>query len=60
MAAEALCLARNVPGRLIPAPVSLTAGCGLVWAMPPEARPLFDAAAESAGLAVEARYELLL
>ena len=34
---ERACGARGVPGRLIPVPVTVTADCGLAWAMPPEA-----------------------
>ncbi len=31
MAAEKYCLERGVPGRLIPVPREITAGCGLAW-----------------------------
>ena len=31
MAAEKYCLERDVPGRLIPVPREITAGCGLAW-----------------------------
>lgn len=31
---ERACLERSVPGRLIPVPVTITADCGLAWAMP--------------------------
>ena len=36
MATEKLCQERNIPGRLIPAPRSITADCGIAWAAPPE------------------------
>ena len=34
MECEQLCLASGVPGRIMPLPGSITAGCGLCWAMP--------------------------
>lgn len=33
---ERQCTERTIPGRLIPVPVTITADCGLAWAMPPE------------------------
>lgn len=33
---EKQCLANNVPGRLIPLPREISAGCGLAWRMLPE------------------------
>ena len=38
MAMEQACKAAGVPGRLIPVPRSITAGCGMCWAAPAEAR----------------------
>lgn len=38
MAAEKFCLEQNLPGRLIPIPREITAGCGLSWKTAPEAR----------------------
>lgn len=32
-----LCRTQNIPGRLIPVPRSITAGCGMCWAAPPDA-----------------------
>ena len=34
MECEQLCLAAGVPGRIMPLPGSITAGCGLCWVMP--------------------------
>ena len=31
MAMEAMCAAKNLPGRLIPVPREITAGCGMSW-----------------------------
>ena len=36
MAVEAFCHARGLPGRLIPVPREITAGCGLSWKAQPE------------------------
>lgn len=35
---ERQCMEKGVPGRLIPVPVTITADCGLAWAMPPQER----------------------
>ena len=32
MAAEIYCKSMNAPGRIIPVPTQITAGCGLAWA----------------------------
>ena len=36
MAMERYCLENAVPGRLIPIPREITAGCGMAWSAPPE------------------------
>ena len=38
MAMERACKESGVPGRLIPVPRTITAGCGMCWAAPKEAR----------------------
>ena len=43
---ERRCQTLNIPGRLIPVPVTITADCGLAWAMPPEARNRLEEVAE--------------
>lgn len=50
MAAEQFCLERGLPGRLIPVPREITAGCGLAWKAPPEARAQLAAAWEAASI----------
>ena len=37
MAMELYCNEHDIPGRLIPVPRELSAGCGLAWRIPPEA-----------------------
>lgn len=56
MHAESVCWARGIAGRLIPVPVSISAACGLAWAMPAEHGKDF----ENAGLEYSARYERML
>ena len=55
MAWEKRCAEKTIPGRLIPLPRELSAGCGLAWRMLPEEwaqwkpkldRTAFDAVAE--------------
>lgn len=36
MAAERFCKEQGIPGRLIPVPRQLSAGCGLAWSAPVE------------------------
>ena len=36
MAFEDFCVARGAPGRLIPLPREISAGCGLAWSAPPD------------------------
>ena len=38
MAMESFCARENLPGRLIPVPREITAGCGLSWKALPEDR----------------------
>ena len=40
MAMEKFCGENNLPGRLIPVPREITAGCGLSWKAQPEDREL--------------------
>lgn len=54
---ERQCMTKEVPGRLIPVPVTITADCGLAWAMPPDARGRL---AELEGLAYSGLMEMEL
>lgn len=36
VAMEKYCLERGIPGRLIPVPAAVSAGCGICWRMKPE------------------------
>lgn len=41
MEAEKFCMEHQLPGRLIPVPREITAGCGLAWKAPPEEQDRF-------------------
>ena len=42
MEMERSCEEAGLPGRLIPVPRAITAGCGMCWAAPPEAREALE------------------
>lgn len=54
---ERTCMEKGIPGRLIPVPVTITADCGLAWAMPPEER---ERLTQLEGLTYAARIALKL
>lgn len=54
---ERRCMEQNVPGRLIPVPVTITADCGLAWSMPPALRRRLS---ELDGLPYSALFEMEL
>lgn len=58
MAAEKYCLERGVPGRLIPVPREITAGCGLAWKAAPEQEETVLAALNAAGIKFSGVYRL--
>ena len=60
MAMEAACKAQGVPGRLIPVPRSVTAGCGLCWAAPPDSREDVEELVMKKGFDVDGIYAIIL
>lgn len=58
MQMEKLCRERSIPGRLIPVPPAISAGCGMCWSAPPEAKEAIVAAMRDAGLTEQALHEL--
>lgn len=60
MAMEAACGAAGLPGRLIPVPRSITAGCGLCWAAPPDSREAMEELVIKKGLDVDGIYAIIL
>ena len=58
MAVEKFCAQQNLPGRLIPVPREITAGCGLSWKARPEEKDSLLTALAKAGLQWERDYIL--
>ena len=52
--------AAGFPGRLIPVPRSITAGCGMCWSAPPSARADLEALVIRERLDVDGLYAVLL
>ena len=60
MEMETACRAAGLPGRLIPVPRSITAGCGMCWSAPPSARADLEALVIRERLDVDGLYAVLL
>ena len=60
MAMERVCTAAGLPGRLIPVPREITAGCGMSWKAEPEDRAALEAFVKEKGITVAGWYELML
>ena len=60
MAMERACKASEVPGRLIPVPRTITAGCGMCWSAPREAREVVEDLVMEAHLDVDGIYQVVL
>lgn len=54
MACEECCRRRGLPGRMIPLPGEVAAGCGLAWKAAPGDRDALEAALAADGVPVEA------
>ena len=59
-AAEKYCLERGVPGRLIPVPREITAGCGLAWKAEVDQEEAVTAALEAAGIAYSGVHRVVI
>lgn len=59
MAMEKACREQNVPGRLIPVPRELSAGCGLAWSAPVDMREGILRVMEQNGIEQEDLHEIL-
>ena len=58
MEAERLCREAGLPGRLVPVPRQITAGCGLAWMSAPEQEPALRGFFEARELDFEDSYIL--
>lgn len=54
MACEELCGAQGLPGRMIPVPGEVRAGCGLAWKAAPGDQGVLASALAEAGVELEA------
>ena len=60
MAMERACRDAGVPGRLIPVPRTISAGCGMCWAAPKEARAEVEQLITREKLDVDGLYTVLI
>lgn len=60
MTMEAYCKKHNLPGRLIPVPAQIRAGCGLAWMAPVTERALLEAELNEDRVAWEGIAEVML
>ena len=60
MEMERTCKAEDVPGRLIPVPRTITAGCGMCWAAPPSARETVEELVMAHHLMIDGIYAIML
>lgn len=50
----------GIPGRAIPVPSEIAAGCGIAWCVPAAERDALEAALRERGLAFEGMHEVYL
>lgn len=60
MAMEQTCKERQAPGRLIPVPRAISAGCGLAWCAGLECRETLKGIMRSAGIHEEDMHECMI
>lgn len=60
MAMEQYCRENQVPGRLIPVPRQISAGCGMAWCAPLEEREKTHKIVKEQGMDMEGEYEMFL
>lgn len=60
MAMESWCKKIQAPGRMIPVPRAISAGCGLAWCAPLDSEEQIRAAVAQAGLQEEAIHRCMV
>lgn len=60
MGMEKMCKAEGLPGRIIPVPRSITAGCGLAWCTEIEHKEIMEAGLKKAGIEASGIQECLV
>lgn len=60
MEMERLCKQDQIPGRLIPVPRTITAGCGMCWAAPAQAREQIETFLIAKRVMIDGIYAVML
>ena len=60
MTMEKICIENSIPGRLIPVPREITAGCGMAWSAPPEAKDEVCQITKVHRLGISGIYEMMI
>lgn len=60
MAMEKTAMEHQIPGRLIPVPTEITAGCGLAWRMPAEEYPNYEKEIQEQKIRYDKTVELII
>lgn len=60
LAVETYCAEHGVPGRLIPLPTIISAGCGMCYSAPDEASAAVVKAVKDAGVSAAGIYQMML
>ena len=60
MEMERLCRAAGAPGRLIPVPRAITAGCGICWSAPPQSRTALEELVMAEGIQIDGIYSVMM
>lgn len=60
MAMESACGEKGIPGRMIPVPREITAGCGLAWRIPIDQFLTYEEQIEKLGIPLEGQTILFL
>lgn len=60
MAMEKMCKANGAPGRIIPVPREISAGCGLAWCAALDERDVIASVMKQAGIEEEAMHECMV
>ncbi len=60
MGMEKLCKEEGLPGRIIPVPRSISAGCGLAWCTELEQKEVIEAGLKRAGIEASAIQECMV
>lgn len=60
IAFECFCQKNEIPGRLIPLPASISAGCGMCWRMRPADAKAAEERIREAGILTEGVFQIMM